>query len=98
MTNNAQQTLTFLTQVASAVGDVENTLNTAPSHEKKAAAITALGDEIDIAAQAAQPADQAQIKDTAGKAVDLVVKLNNLFGAFHHSKSKQHPAAVKKTA
>jgi hypothetical protein len=79
------------------VGDVENTLNTAPSDEKKAAAITALGDAIDIATKTAQPADQAQIKDTAGKAVDLVVKLNNLFGAFHHRKSKQ-PVAVKKTA
>ena len=102
MADKGQQAVTFLTQVASAVSNVENTLNTAPSHEKKAAAMTALQDAIDITAKNAPQADQAQIKDTAGKAVDLVVGLNNLLGVFHRhknkSKSKHGPVAVKKSA
>jgi hypothetical protein len=98
MTNKAQDAVTFLTQVAGAVGDVENTLNTAPSHDKKAAAMTALQDALDMTAKNTSSADKAQIKDTASKAVDLVVQLNNLLGAFHHGKSKHHPIAAKKSA
>ena len=97
-TEKAEQAVTFLTKVAGAVSDVENTLNTAPSDQKKAAAITALQDAIDITAKDAPQADKAQIKDTAGKAVDVVVELNNLFGAFHRSKSKHRPVAAKKSA
>jgi len=96
MPNNADQVVSLLTDVAGAVGDIEQTLQAAPSHEKKAAAMTALQDAINIAAKNAPSQDTEQLKATTSKAVDLVVQLNNVMGIF--KKGKRQAAPAKKSA
>ena len=93
---NADQVVSLLSDVTGAVGDVEKTLHSAPSHEKKAAAMTALKDAINIAAKQAPAAERDQITSATGKAVDLVVELKNVFGLFKRHKRQAIPA--KKSA
>jgi hypothetical protein len=92
MPNKTDQVVGLLTDVAGAVGDVEKTLQTAPSHEKKAAAMAALKDAVNIAAKQAPEAEREQITSAAGKAVDLVVELKNVFGLFKRHKRHAIPA------
>lgn len=96
MPNDAEQVVSLLTDVVGAVGDVEKTLQTAPSHEKKAAAMTALQDAINIAAKEAPAANGQQVQAVTSKAVDLVVELKNTLGVFQ--KHKRHAVPAKKSA
>jgi hypothetical protein len=87
--------------VVGAVNDVENTLQTSPSHEKKAAAVTALQDAVNIAANAAPNSDAPQLKSATGNAIDMVVNLKNVLGLFKrtkHTKATPHAVPSKKTA
>lgn len=96
MPDKSDAVVSLLSDVVGAVNDVETTLQTAPSHEKKAAAMTALQDAIKIATKDAPATQAAQVGDLASKAVDLTVELKNVLGLFH--KSKPRPVATKKTA
>jgi hypothetical protein len=101
MPDKTDQVATLLTQVVGAVNDVENTLQTSPSHEKKAAAITALQDAVNIAATAAPNSDAPQLKSATSNAIDLVVNLKNVLGMFKrtkHTKAAPHAVPSKKTA
>ena len=96
MPNKTDQVVSLITDVVGAVNDVENTLQTSQSHEKKAAAMTALQDAINIATKSTPGSNPAQVKDVTGKAVDLAVELKNVLGIF--KKSKHHKVPAKKTA
>jgi hypothetical protein len=96
MPNGTDHVESLLTDVVGAVGDVEKTLKTAPSHEKKAAAMTALHDAIHTA-EKKMPAEQVQeVKSITSKLVDLVVALKHLLG--HFTKGKDHAISAKKSA
>jgi hypothetical protein len=91
MSDQSDAAVSLFTDVVGAVNDVEKTLETAPSHEKKAAAMTALKDAINITAKDAPGTDAAQVGNIAGQAVDLAVELKNVLGLFRKKKTQTKP-------
>jgi len=78
----------LLKSTAGAVHDVETTLDSAPADQKKAAAMAALGDAVDVAVESAPEQKQKEVKGAIGASVDAIVEVHSALKPSNGSKAE----------